>query len=645
MLYCLGERCFFCWVLVSNDRRHPDTVESCVIGLGEELEELQNLASWSTNRSRLSIRMALFQSSWRVLLAFYVIASSTVGVLFVKNASKNGRITYNTSTVVFCTEFLKYIVCWILDSVGVGRDSDTTSSTVSQGAGTTRSLRDTSSSTRVAIGFGRNLADSVPDKSADGAVVDAGDEELRDFVVNTEEEEEPPSQLTPPTSKPGFWLYAVPGLCYGLMNNLTLVGVVLLDPAIFVVFSNLNLLTSAVMGYLFLRQTWHRLQLLGLVIILASFIVAKMQYFVCSTTISTATTAAASVLSPTTTTLEPLGSTTTALPPATLLRRALLSVNGEQELPFSDGGVGAIVSGVAAEGAFIGTTIWDSNLEDYSLSFNFPHKSVSLQNTESYESYESGEIGGSSPSESSESSASAKRMLYAGGAAVAGPSTSDVTGPSSSITMTTQAATSSTQSSWWDSKVIRFQMGMLVVLTNACLSSSAGVASEFLLKDKDATTSIWRKNMWLYGWGIIFNSFSILYSFLFSTSDPAAAKTGGPSTSGDWWDRVFRGMNSSLWLYILNGAVQGLSISLVLKYFGNMEKCVFKVVAIFSVAIFSHLLFGTEVGLDFQVACFYFLIGFGLWFGHKQVIGETDSVQKPREYELVSTKKDVDEEN
>ena len=63
-----------------------------------------------------------------------------------------------------------------------------------------------------------------------------------------------------------------------------------------------------------------------------------------------------------------------------------------------------------------------------------------------------------------------------------------------------------------------FLFGVCLVLAASLISGLAGVSNELLLKKRDKDVGLWRKNIWTYQWGVIFNTIGLLFSFLFGSS-------------------------------------------------------------------------------------------------------------------------------
>jgi hypothetical protein len=137
-----------------------------------------------------------------------------------------------------------------------------------------------------------------------------------------------------------------------------------------------------------------------------------------------------------------------------------------------------------------------------------------------------------------------------------------------------------------------FFFGILLVLGASMLSGLAGVSNELLLKKRDKDVGLWRKNIWTYQWGVIFNSFGLVTSYLF----------GGDSTdsdSGSLLYEFFRGYDFWVWAMIFVTALLGISVSMIMKYFDNVVKCFGGSLILYSTTIASMVIFGSKVDAGF----------------------------------------------
>lgn len=80
-------------------------------------------------------------------------------------------------------------------------------------------------------------------------------------------------------TKRGFLLYSIPGLMYGVQNQLLYYGVFHLQPAMFQLASKLKFVSTAVLFRLVLKKTLTRLQWLGIFTLMLGMIISKSPLF------------------------------------------------------------------------------------------------------------------------------------------------------------------------------------------------------------------------------------------------------------------------------------------------------------------------------------------------------------------------------
>lgn len=124
--------------------------------------------------------------------------------------------------------------------------------------------------------------------------------------------------------------------------------------------------------------------------------------------------------------------------------------------------------------------------------------------------------------------------------------------------------------------------GWVMAIVMALLSGFAGVYTEAIIK-KRPSRNINVQNFWLYVFGMIFNAFAIM------TQDFDAVMNDG----------FFHGYSLITVLMILNHALSGIAVSMVMKYADNIVKVYSTSVAMLLTAIVSVFLFGFHLSLAF----------------------------------------------
>uniref|UniRef100_A0A0V0I6E2 Putative CMP-sialic acid transporter 4-like n=1 Tax=Solanum chacoense TaxID=4108 RepID=A0A0V0I6E2_SOLCH len=124
--------------------------------------------------------------------------------------------------------------------------------------------------------------------------------------------------------------------------------------------------------------------------------------------------------------------------------------------------------------------------------------------------------------------------------------------------------------------------GWVMAIVMALLSGFAGVYTEAIIK-KRPSRNINVQNFWLYVFGMIFNAFAIM------TQDFDAVMNNG----------FFHGYSLITVLMILNHALSGIAVSMVMKYADNIVKVYSTSVAMLLTAVVSVFLFGFHLSLAF----------------------------------------------
>lgn len=124
--------------------------------------------------------------------------------------------------------------------------------------------------------------------------------------------------------------------------------------------------------------------------------------------------------------------------------------------------------------------------------------------------------------------------------------------------------------------------GWVMAIVMALLSGFAGVYTEAIIK-KRPSRNINVQNFWLYVFGMIFNAFAII------TQDFDAVMNDG----------FFHGYSLITVLMILNHALSGIAVSMVMKYADNIVKVYSTSVAMLLTAVISVFLFGFHLSLAF----------------------------------------------
>ena len=101
--------------------------------------------------------------------------------------------------------------------------------------------------------------------------------------------------------------------------------------------------------------------------------------------------------------------------------------------------------------------------------------------------------------------------------------------------------------------------GYMLGILSACLSASASVYTEFLMKKNN--DSLYWQNVQLYTFGAIFNIARLVLDDF-----------RGGFEKGPWWQRLFNGYSITTWLVVLNLGCTGLLVSWLMKHADNIVK-------------------------------------------------------------------------
>merc|ERR1719506_50722 len=139
-----------------------------------------------------------------------------------------------------------------------------------------------------------------------------------------------------------------------------------------------------------------------------------------------------------------------------------------------------------------------------------------------------------------------------------------------------------------------FALGITLVLAASFISGLAGVSNELLLKKRDKDVGLWRKNIWTYQWGVIFNAVGLMTSELFSSSPETVETPSVGIIAG-----IFRGYDFWVWAMIFVTALLGISVSMIMKYFDNVVKCFGGSIILYGSTAASMIFFGSKVDASF----------------------------------------------
>lgn len=156
------------------------------------------------------------------------------------------------------------------------------------------------------------------------------------------------------------------------------------------------------------------------------------------------------------------------------------------------------------------------------------------------------------------------------------------------LLLLTMGATTSQISGCGQSVLAAPMMGYVLGLISACLSATAGVYTEFLLKKNN--DNLYWQNVQLYGFGVIFNALNLTYE---------DARSG--YANGSWMTSGLAGYNWVVWLIVINFSFSGLFVSWLQKYADTIVKVYSTSSAMLLTALLAVGFFGLEPTLQLFV--------------------------------------------
>ena len=159
-------------------------------------------------------------------------------------------------------------------------------------------------------------------------------------------------------------------------------------------------------------------------------------------------------------------------------------------------------------------------------------------------------------------------------------------------------------------------LGLFVVLVGCLCSGVSGVYFEMMMKPQPLadgsmpkSASMWIRNVQLAFFSLVIGAVQV--AMMGSTSDRA-------SSSG-----LLHGFTPKVWGMVLNNAVGGLLVAMVIKYADNLMKGFASALATVCATFMSVPLFGFEIGFVFMVGVFMVVYSTLLYGGQAKLPAET----------------------
>ena len=128
-------------------------------------------------------------------------------------------------------------------------------------------------------------------------------------------------------------------------------------------------------------------------------------------------------------------------------------------------------------------------------------------------------------------------------------------------------------------------VGYMLGILSACLSATAGVYTEFLLKKNN--DNLYWQNVQLYAFGVVFNALRLTWDDFF-----------GENSGGNWFLDCTNGFTAITWLIVINFSFSGLFVSWLQKFADTIVKVYATSSAMLLTALLSVSFFGLEPSLQ-----------------------------------------------
>lgn len=157
--------------------------------------------------------------------------------------------------------------------------------------------------------------------------------------------------------------------------------------------------------------------------------------------------------------------------------------------------------------------------------------------------------------------------------------------------------------------------GYLFGVLSACLSASAGVYTEYLMKKNN--DSLYWQNIQLYTFGAIFNMAKLLLDDF-----------RGGFEKGPWWQRLFDGYSITTWMVVLNLGSTGLLVSWLMKYADNIVKVYSTSMAMLLTMVLSVYLFNFKPTLQLFLGIIICMMSLHMYFAPPSMLVDLPSTVK-----------------
>jgi len=170
----------------------------------------------------------------------------------------------------------------------------------------------------------------------------------------------------------------------------------------------------------------------------------------------------------------------------------------------------------------------------------------------------------------------------------------------------------------------RFVEGVIGIVFLSLTSAAAAISNEYLIKKVDVDVSLMRKNIWMYQWGALLN---FVYLVAGSYKQQFLVES-------DHVPSLFNGFGVAVVVLMVNNALLGLSVSMIMKYFDNVVKCFAGSLVVYLTATVSYFYWGEKtVNGPFVLSVMFFSLASYLYMGsHNEKLSKVELSEVLQQY-------------
>jgi solute carrier family 35 (probable UDP-sugar transporter), member A4 len=147
--------------------------------------------------------------------------------------------------------------------------------------------------------------------------------------------------------------------------------------------------------------------------------------------------------------------------------------------------------------------------------------------------------------------------------------------------------------------------GLIMILIYSTLSGLSGVYSEYLFK-KNFNDLIFLQNIYLYIYGCLLNFIGFLIQSYHNDEHEFLSLSS-----------FFNGFSFYTWVIVLTQVLNGIAMSVVMKYSSNITRLFVISSALFVTTFLSFVIFSTQLNVYYYISFFTILVSFYLYYYSK----------------------------